>query len=184
MAMRIDQISAPRYTVDEIESWPDDGNRYEVLDGVLLVTPAPGPPHQLVATEIAHLLAGLLEPWPSLRVAAPGVIVLRPKTQLIPDVLVFEPPRGRFRWEEVRRRLLAVEVMSPSTWIYDRDYKRPAYLALGVAESWRVDPDEQVVYVSRPGEPPDQPCRQEVGWTPPGLGATLTLPLERVFRDT
>lgn len=116
--MRIDQLSAPRYTVDEIDSWPD--NRYELLDGVLLVTPAPGPPHQLVATEIAHILAGLLEPWPSLRVAAPGVIVLRPRTQLIPDVLVFERP----------------------------------------------------------------PCRDQLRWAPPDLGATLTLPLERVFRDS
>lgn len=43
VAMPIRQVTAPRYTVDEIESWPDDGDRYELLDGVLLVTPSPGP---------------------------------------------------------------------------------------------------------------------------------------------
>ncbi len=133
MAMPIQSpgIAAPRYTVDEIESWPDDGNRYELLDGVLLVTPSPGPTHQLVATEIAHVLAGLLEPWPHLRVSAP---------------------------------------------------RRPAYPALGVAEMWRVDCDERVIFVSRPGEPPDRAYRDVLPWAPPGVGATLALSLDRVFR--
>lgn len=184
MAMPIQSpgIAAPRYTVDEIESWPDDGNRYELLDGVLLVTPSPGPTHQMVATEIAYLLRGLIEPWPQLRVSAPGVIVLRPKTQLLPDVLVFEPPGPRFAWDGVRRHLLAVEVMSRSTRVYDRDFKRPAYLALGVAEMWRVDCDERVIFVSRPGEPPDRAYRDVLPWAPPGVGATLALSLDRVFR--
>ena len=66
MSMPIRSIAAPRYTVDEIESWPDDGNRYELLDGVLLVTPSPNPTHQLVATEIARILSEFLEPWPQL----------------------------------------------------------------------------------------------------------------------
>src|SRR5947207_577039 len=83
--MPIPPIAAPRYTVDEIESWPDDGNRYELLDGVLLVTPSPSLTHQLVATEIARILGELVEPWPELRVSAPGAIIIRPKTELQPD---------------------------------------------------------------------------------------------------
>src|ERR1043166_1920304 len=181
MAMPI-PIAAPRYTVDEIESWPDDGNRYELLDGVLLVTPSPNLTHQLVATEIAGILLEFLAPWPELRVCAPGVIVVRPKTALQPDVLVLRRPAGRSKWEEVRQHLLAVEVMSRSTRVYDRDYKRPAYLALGVEEVWRVDPDEKVAYVSRAGSAPDQPCRDVLSWSPSGTDATLTLPLSRIFR--
>lgn len=182
MAMPNRPLSLPSYTVDEIESWPDDGNRYEVLDGMLLVTPMPGPTHQLVATELASVLSELLRPWPEVRVSAPGVITLRPRTELQPDVLVFRPPPGQFRWEQVRTHLLAVEVMSQSTKIYDRDYKRPVYLSLGVEEMWRVDPDEQVVYVSRGGEPPDRPCREVVEWAPSVLGRTLPIPLGRIFR--
>jgi hypothetical protein len=48
-------ISVPLYTVDDLEHFPDDGNRYELLDGVLLVTPQAAAPHQIVASRIqAH----------------------------------------------------------------------------------------------------------------------------------
>ncbi len=79
--------------------------------------------------------------------------------------------------------MLAVEVQSPSTKIYDRDYKRPAYLSLGVKEVWRVDLDRQLVFVSKPGGPTDQLHDFEIRWEPPGLGRTFTLPLSRIFRD-
>jgi hypothetical protein len=42
-------LTVPTYTIEDLERFPDDGNRYELLDGVLLVTPAPAPPHQVVA---------------------------------------------------------------------------------------------------------------------------------------
>ena len=45
-------IAIPRFTVDDLETFPDDGNRYELLDGVLLVTPAPGNAHQVVASRL------------------------------------------------------------------------------------------------------------------------------------
>ena len=45
-------ITVPRYTVDDLEHFPDDGNRYELLDGVLLVTPAPAASHQVVASRL------------------------------------------------------------------------------------------------------------------------------------
>jgi Uma2 family endonuclease len=137
----------------------------------------------LVATKIASILDEFLAPWAELVVSAPAAIIVRPKTELQPDVMVFRRPiAGRFKWEDVRQHLLAVEVMSRSTRVYDRDYKRPAYLALGVKEMWRVDPDEKVVYVSRAGSAPDQPCRDVLSWSPSGTDATLTLPLSRIFR--
>src|SRR5262249_10883026 len=144
-------ITIPRYTVDEIESWPDDGNRYELLDGVLLVTPFPGPPHQLVAMRLSVTLARLIERWPDIHVVSPGAIKVPPHTELQPDVLVFRRPPGEARWDRISDHILAVEIQSPSTKRYDQDYKRPAYLALGVAEVWRVDLDRQLVFVSRPG---------------------------------
>ncbi len=115
-------ISVPSYTVDDLEHFPEDGNRYELLDGVLLVSPAPEVPHQVVTARLLVLLSDLLRPWPAVLVTSPGVIILRPKTQLEPDLLVFRQPTGPLRWENVRDRLLAVETASRSTVVYDRDF--------------------------------------------------------------
>jgi Uma2 family endonuclease len=176
-------ITIPRYTVDEIESWPDDGNRYELLDGILLVTPSPGAPHQVVATRIAAALVGLVAEWPDIRVASPGVIMVRPKIELQPDVLVFRWPRGETKWERFTEHLLAVEVESASTRIYDRDYKRPAYLSLGVKEVWRVDLERELIFVSKPGGPVDEPHGREIDWEPANLGRRFTVSLNPIFRD-
>ena len=176
-------ITIPRYTVDEIESWPDDGNRYELLDGVLLVTPSPGAPHQFVTARITATLVGFVAEWPDIQVASPGVIMVRPKIELQPDVLVLRQPRGEVRWEKFSEHLLAVEVQSPSTKIYDRDYKRPAYLSLGVKEVWRVDLDRQLVFVSKPGSATDQLHDSVIRWEPPTLGRSFPLPLSQIFRD-
>lgn len=78
-----------RLTVDEVDALPADGNRHELLDGVLIVTPAPGLPHQTVATRIAIALGGPLAAEPEVRIWAPGVIVARPSLRLEPDVPVY-----------------------------------------------------------------------------------------------
>ena len=54
-------ISVPLYTVDDLERFPDDGNRYELLDGVLLVTPQAAAVHQVVASRIQVKLANSLQ---------------------------------------------------------------------------------------------------------------------------
>ncbi|MDX2058030.1 MAG: Uma2 family endonuclease [Gemmatimonadales bacterium] len=175
-------ISVPTYTVDDLDRFPDDGNRYELLDGVLLVSPSPGMPHQVVTARLVALLSERLRPWPDLLVTSPGVIALRPRTKLEPDLLVCRAPETRLRWEAVRERFLAVEVASPSTGIYDRDFKRPAYLEIGVHEVWRVDADDRVILVSQPGEAPDRPFRDQLHWSPPGLGQTFVIDIEPLFR--
>jgi Uma2 family endonuclease len=71
-------VTVRRYTVDEVESWPDDGNRYELLDGILLVTQSPVVPHQSVATRLAVMLTNALDPFRGIRVVAPGAIVRPP----------------------------------------------------------------------------------------------------------
>jgi len=125
-------IPARRFTVDEVEAWPDDGNRYELVDGILLVTPAPVPPHQIVATRLASALSLLVKPWPDVHVSCPGAILMRPGLKMEPDVLVFRAPVLEARWDDIHEHWLAVEVWSPSSVVYDRDIKRDAYLAVGV----------------------------------------------------
>ena len=175
-------ITVPTYTVDDHDRFPDDGNRYELLDGVLLVSPGPAMPHQVVTGRLVVLLADFLRPWPELFIVSPGAIILRPKTQLEPDILVFRAPAGGTDWEAVREHLLAVETASRSTVVYDRDFKRPAYLDLGVGAVWRVDLDTRAILISKPGEPPDVAFRDEVRWSPADLGQTLRFEVAPLFR--
>ena len=78
---------------------------------------------------------------------------------------------------------MAVETASRSTVIYDRDFKRPAYLDLGVGEVWRVDLDQEAILVSRPGKIPDlAPPPDEIVWAPQGLGRSLRIEVRPLFR--
>ncbi|MDQ2666967.1 MAG: Uma2 family endonuclease [Gemmatimonadota bacterium] len=133
-------VTLPRYTIAELDEFPSDGNRYELLDGMLMVTPSPGSPHQSVATRLAVELAIALQKPGFAHVYAPGAVQFFPFTQLEPDVLVVSsnsPPDAP--WVEMTDKWLAVEVFSASSRRYDRDVKREAYIALGVREVWLVD---------------------------------------------
>lgn len=143
-------ISVPQFTVAELEEFPDDGNRYELLDGMPIVAPGPMPPHQVVALRIATAFVIGLQQSGHAMVIAPGAISAPPRTQLEPDVLVV-PARfvGVEKWTDGTEHWLAVEVLSRSSRMYDRRYKRDAYLDLGVREAWLVDPEEKCIEATR-----------------------------------
>jgi len=102
----------PQYTVDDLNGFPEDGNRYELLDGMLLVTSAPGGRHQIIAARLIYYLSEPLVRSNLGKVTGPGVIVLRPRTQLEPDVLVFPGHiSARTEWVDVSEHWLAVEVL-------------------------------------------------------------------------
>lgn len=126
-------------TIEDLEKAPDDGHRYELVDGVLLVTPAPGTDHQTCVAALVVLLAGAA--GPDLRVLpAPYDWVVSASTLLQPDVLVARrSDLGPRRLERVP--LLVVEVSSASTRSLDRGTKRLAYEEAGVGAYWLVDPD-------------------------------------------
>ncbi|HJP85884.1 MAG TPA: Uma2 family endonuclease [Gemmatimonadaceae bacterium] len=133
-------ISVPLYTVDDLEHFPDDGNRYELLDGVLLVTPQAAAVHQVVANRIQGELFVALQKPGLAHVVGPGAVVRMPNTQLQPDILVYP---SRFSpmtdWRKITEHWLAVEILSRSSRIYDREFKRDAYFALGLPQVWLVD---------------------------------------------
>src|SRR5436190_6310977 len=143
-------ISIPRYTIADLERFPDDGNRYELLDGVLIVTPSPSHAHQVIVNRLQFRLTQAVMLSGDGQVVGPGVITLPPRTQLEPDILVY-PARYAIdsKWEEIDEHWLAVEVLSRSSRVYDREIKRDAYIALGVQEMWLVDRWAKVVEVSR-----------------------------------
>jgi Uma2 family endonuclease len=133
-------------TVQDLEGMPDDGRRYELIDGVLIVSPAPGRRHQ----KIAARLYGVLEaacPGRYDVLVAPFAVHHGDKIELQPDVLV-----GRdedFTEKDLPAPpVLAVEVLSPSTAIYDWNLKKAIYERLGTASFWVIDPAEPALTVS------------------------------------
>jgi Uma2 family endonuclease len=128
------------FTVDDLEGFPDDGNRYELIDGMLYVSPAPVPRHQLVLGELFFLLRTVCPPG-LLAMFAPMDVQPDRSNSLQPDVLVTRPTDFGPKNLPVAP-LLAVEVLSPSTRLYDLNTKRFAYEKMGVASYWVVDPTD------------------------------------------
>ena len=174
-------VSIPRYTVDELDRFSDDGNRYELLDGVLLVTPAPSSAHQVVASRIqGQLIAAVQNPGYA-HVVGPGAISVPPRTQLQPDILVYPARFGPGTdWTKITEHWLVVEVLSRSSRVYDREFKRGAYLALGVRELWLVDCLDRSVEVWRlHGD--TEVIRDAIRWRVPGLDVVVPVDLAEVF---
>lgn len=128
-----------RWTREERDALPDDGHRHELLDGTLLVTPAPSRWHQRMVT---RLIGRLLDACPShLEVlTAPFDILLADDTVLQPDILV-APSVDSNQARLSGPPLLAVEVLSPSTRLVDRNLKLPRFERAGCASFWILDPD-------------------------------------------
>ena len=174
-------LSVPHYTVDDLENFPDDGNRYELLDGVLLVTPAPAAVHQLVANRISGQLWFARQRPGHAHVVGPGAVERRPKTQLQPDILVYPASYiPKTDWAKIEEHWLAVEVLSRSSKVYDREFKRDAYFALGVEQVWLVDWwDKRVEVCTGVGKTSVE--RDVIRWHVKQAGLVVTVDLHEVF---
>ena len=131
------------WTVADLEALPDDGLQYELADGVLLVSPAPRPRHQVVLGEL-HLLLRAACPSDLQVLMAPVDFQPTSRRSLQPDLLVVRRSDVG-ETNIVRPLLLAVEVLSPSTRSKDLLLKRGLYEDSGVTSYWIVDPDEPSV---------------------------------------
>ncbi|KAB8195968.1 Uma2 family endonuclease [Nonomuraea phyllanthi] len=138
-ARRTIVLPAPPYTVDDLLKLPDDGNRYELCNGSLLVSPAPTKLHQLVIYQLQRILD---------KAAPPGLVLLSTvnlritdKDFYIPDFVVateesMHTDHLMFAPDEL---LLAIEVVSPSTQVKDRTLKASAYALAGIPAYWRIE---------------------------------------------
>jgi len=130
------------FTVDDLDRMPDDGRRYELVDGVLIVSPAPGIPHQEV---LGELLVQLRQACPRGLAAVPGPGVrMSVDTELIPDLVVIRQDQLA-ETRVTRSPLLAVEIQSPSTALFDLNTKKAVYERFSVESYWIVVP-----HVDRP----------------------------------
>ena len=177
-------VATRQWTVDEVLALPDDGNRYELIDGELLVTPSPALVHQYIVGRLHAALLAWLEPiGAGEALLSPADLRLTPETIVQPDVFVVpigaEPPRN---WPDVKRLLLAIEVLSPSTSRADRVRKREFYLRVSVPEYWIVDPDARLVERWRQGEDRPAIVDDELRWDPFSGHPAFTLSLPELFR--
>lgn len=173
------------WTADDVRALPDDGNRYECIDGELLVTPAPRGTHQLALRNLLlHLHPYVVEHSLGELLWSPADIELEPQTLVQPDLFVLQLKDGieRFRqWTDIRTLLLAIEVLSPSTARYDRVVKRRFFQRTGVAEYWIVDLDARLVERWRPHDASPEIISETLRWQPAGVPAPLEIPLESWF---
>jgi Uma2 family endonuclease len=143
------------WTRAELLRLPDDGNRYEVLDGELFVTPLPEGPHQACSVRLASALLAYCDAHQIGVVLGPSAVVWG-DNELQPDIAVLpctsDLLHGR-EWREYPRPLLVVEIASPSTRRRDATRKRRAYLDLGIPTYWIVEPQRGQVAVIRPNAP-------------------------------
>jgi Uma2 family endonuclease len=128
------------FTVDDLEAMPDDGNRYELIDGTLIVSPAPVARHQKI---VAKLVAKLDPACPDDQHVFPAPFAVRESgsTEVQPDVLVA-------RDADLNEKLLpaapvlAVEVLSPSSALVDLNIKKAVYERMGAPSYWVIDPQQ------------------------------------------
>ncbi|MBK9410344.1 MAG: Uma2 family endonuclease [Gemmatimonadetes bacterium] len=172
------------WTVDELRALPDDGNRYEVVDGELLVTPAPSWLHQDAVGELFLLLAPYARRNDLHCIIAPAEVRFSPNRVVQPDVFVVPFIGGRkpARLDDVHRLILAVEVLSPSSARADRHSKRHLYQSQSVPEYWIVDPANRFVERWRPGDDAPEVLLDSLTWTPREGGEPLVIDLAAYFR--
>ena len=140
---------AIKFTYADYRNTPDD-KRYELLDGDLVMTPAPGTAHQRVSRNLTMLLGRSVELTGSGEIfVAPFDVVLSDTDVVQPDLLFVSNERAHIITDENLRGApdLVVEILSPSTAERDQTFKRSLYAKHGVKEYWLVDTDAKTVTV-------------------------------------
>ena len=167
------------WTRADLVRLPDDGNKYEVLGGVLLVTPAPSPRHQ----RIVAWLNAVITPF----VAAHGIGVVHQARSVVvvgdaevePDLMVLPQHAAFDAWEDAPTPILVVEVLSSSTRRRDLHEKQRFYVDSGVDEYWVVDRYERSVVRMRADGATS--ATKLLTWSPKGAGVALDVDISAMF---
>jgi Uma2 family endonuclease len=134
-------LDARGYTVDDLHALPDDGPRYELIDGSIIVSPSATIDHNTIGRWIAN---GLEESAPD------GYVFGTDQSTTIddyneprPNVVVARTTQLRRTPFPIEHALLVVEVVSPSSVLRDLETKRALYARAGVPSYWLIEPDEE-----------------------------------------
>ena len=173
------------WTLDEFYRQRDKaspGDRWEYVDGEVLVTPAPHWVHQRAVTRLYVVLQPYVEASGigELFAVSPDVR-LDARVVLQPDLIIVPPGHLRKRSDYVNRLVLAVEVLSPGSAHHDRVKKRPAYQRNRVSEYWIVDERSRTVERWRPDDERPEILAERLEWQPEGAYAPLVIDLSAYF---
>ena len=169
------------WTLEQLHRLPDDGNRYELVDGELFVTPAPSPAHE----RLVSLLRSLLEPYVRMHrlgeLHGPRGVVCRDDSEVEPDLRLL-PPMATTpdSWAAAPVPLLVVEVLSRTTSRRDNQQKRAFYLRIGIPKYWIVSGAERTIRVVK-AHGDDAVTGTELVWHPSGASEPLVIDVESYF---
>jgi Uma2 family endonuclease len=182
--MAMPALPTTGWTVDMLETLPDDGKRYEIIDGELFVTPAPTYPHQRALRELLLRLYAYVEGQREIElIFSPADVRSGPRTSVQPDLFVMRKPirPGPHGWPDLETLMLAVEVLSPATARADRSVKRRLYQSHGIAEYWIVDLDARLLERWRSGDERPEVLGETIEWRLDEQADSLVIDLPALF---
>ena len=180
--MAVVATTIKKWTLAELHSLPDDGNRYELVHGELFVTPPPNNVHETVLARLVRILVPYVGEH-GLGLVYPGTPAVRlDQNEVLPDLIVrAEAPRVLNDWENAPTPILVVEVASDSTRRRDLDQKRRFYMVdVRVPEYWAVDPELRRARVMRTGHA-DVVVADRITWRPAGAPVPLVVELSSLL---
>ncbi|MGH7619872.1 MAG: Uma2 family endonuclease [Gemmatimonadaceae bacterium] len=180
-----------RWTLDEVdrlaEERPGLTPRYELVDGELLVTPAPTRRHQRIVAELLVLLRAYVNEHQLGEVSmGPGVARVASDSRFEPDLFVIPSLDGKRRRADdmsVTGASLIVEVLSPGSSRHDRITKRRYFQSRGVPEYWVIDGDAEAFEIWHPGDVRAALVDDRLRWHPAEAAAPFELDVARFFSE-
>jgi Uma2 family endonuclease len=166
-------IKTGRWTLEEMHALPEDGNIYELIDGELLVSPAPAPRHEGPTARLSAILTPYVAHHHLGFVYRPqAVFRIGREVEVEPDLQVRAELDEEKDWEYQPLPILVVEVHSPRSRKVDLTKKRDVYLRAGIPEYWTVDPEAKTVTVHRRDREPEV-VTADLTWLPPRVSEVL-----------
>jgi Uma2 family endonuclease len=188
--MSMPAMHSRRWTLRDVKRLIDDrpayAPRYELVDGELLVTPAPTYRHQRLIGAAYRLLYAYVErEHIGEAVVSPCAVQLTPDSYLEPDVFVVPAVNGHRppAVDPTTRLLLAVEVLSPSSMRQDRITKRRFFQRTQLQDYWIIDGEAERFEIWHPGDERAALVEDSFPWNPTGAAEPLVVDVARFFAD-
>lgn len=174
-------LQSREWTLAEFDRLADDGNKYELLDGALLVTPSPSPAHERISVALHDILAPYVRAEGLGAVFTPRAAIRANGSEVEPDMMVRRtPPVVPDSWEDMPVPCLVIEILSHGTRWRDLHQKRAWYQRIGVADYWMVDRWDRSIRVARAGQD-DQINHTLLAWHPIGASSSLVIDIPAFF---